>query len=67
MRARRVYPSLTACLRWFFGGLADEERALLLDTLRQMDQEEVMWPRRRRAYGDALGFLQHSVGNGRAS
>jgi hypothetical protein len=57
LRARRVYPSLTACLRWIFGKLAEEERTFLLDTLRQMDQEEVMWPRRRRAYGDALGFL----------
>lgn len=58
---RRLYPSLTACLRGIYDDLADEERGLLLDTLRQMDQEEVMWPRRRRAYGDALGFLQRSA------
>lgn len=63
-QAKRVYPSLTACLRWIFGKLADEERTFLLDTLRQMDVEEVMWPRRRRAYGDALGFLQRSTKQG---
>lgn len=58
LRGQRLYPSLTACLNWIIRNLADEERTFLFDTLRQMDQEEVMWPRRRRAYGDALGFLQ---------
>lgn len=61
-RSRRLYPSLTACLRWIYGNLPEAERAFLLDTLRQMDDEEALWPRRRRAYGDALGFLTRSGG-----